>query len=940
MIFAPPRQSFTALRRLLAALLLALALPGLARAQCEPVWQPFDASTRSVAGTDGEVRATVLWDRDGPGPQPPFLVAAGNFTLAGNTRANSIAVYDPATGQWSALGAGLRGDGSGTVTAVAALPNGDLIASGTFTTLRGGPANRIARWSDAAGVWSPLGSGLSSEAKALAALPNGDVVAAGSFTTAGGVSVNNIARWSPATGAWSALGSGITGVPANATSSPGVNALAVMPNGDLLAGGFFTTAGGAPANYIARWDGAAWSDAGANFRGQNSADLFTVLSLFVMQNGDLVVGGTFTFIGEMRVNRVARWNGTAWSALGPGLDGSFPSVAALAQLPGGDLVAAGSFSSANWVRTTNIARWNGYAWVPLAEGLGSRAQSLAVLPDGDLIAGGLLFTAGTTPVRGVARWNGSAWSALTSGIQSSVYDVAVFPTGHLAIGGAFSSIGSLNVSRLAAWNGSTWSALGPSFNADVQALQALPNGDLIAAGCFSTVGSVSANRIARWSAATGTWSALGTGFGGPASSCLTDLALLPNGDLVAAGGFSTAGGVAANNIARWNSATATWSPLGSGVNGTILEMLVLPNGDLIVGGAFTAAGDAPASNIACWNFATATWSPLGAGVNSTVWALALLPNGDLVVGGDFGAAGNVYAPYVARWNGSTWSAMGSGITGRSRIRTFLTLPNGDLLAGGSFNSGGTPTLNGVSRWNGSTWTPLGSGPFEPWTFGSGVYSLSLLPDGDVLVAGDFTSARGIVAPNLARWGPPRVMVTSPPASQVIPPGHTLTLTASVGPRLTGVTVQWQRNGVNITDGPGGASPGGGTVSGATATLPSPTTGAAVTLTITGAQFADQGQYTAVFTSPCDAATSAPATVIIAPPPCNIADITAIGGPPALPDGLLTGDDFAAFIAAFTTGNPGGLADITGIGGPPASPDGLLTGDDFNAFIAAFASGCP
>ncbi|MFO0376703.1 MAG: GC-type dockerin domain-anchored protein [bacterium] len=29
-----------------------------------------------------------------------------------------------------------------------------------------------------------------------------------------------------------------------------------------------------------------------------------------------------------------------------------------------------------------------------------------------------------------------------------------------------------------------------------------------------------------------------------------------------------------------------------------------------------------------------------------------------------------------------------------------------------------------------------------------------------------------------------------------------------------------------------------------------------------------------------------------------------------------------------------------MGGPPAIPDGLITGDDFNAFIAAFAAGCP
>ncbi len=80
------------------------------------------------------------------------------------------------------------------------------------------------------------------------------------------------------------------------------------------------------------------------------------------------------------------------------------------------------------------------------------------------------------------------------------------------------------------------------------------------------------------------------------------------------------------------------------------------------------------------------------------------------------------------------------------------------------------------------------------------------------------------------------------------------------------------------------------------------------------------------------------SMTLTPAGCSVADVTGIGGPPAGPDGLLTGDDFNSFISAFAAGDL--LADITGIGGPPSSPDGLITGDDFNAFISAFAAGCP
>ena len=95
-----------------------------------------------------------------------------------------------------------------------------------------------------------------------------------------------------------------------------------------------------------------------------------------------------------------------------------------------------------------------------------------------------------------------------------------------------------------------------------------------------------------------------------------------------------------------------------------------------------------------------------------------------------------------------------------------------------------------------------------------------------------------------------------------------------------------------------------------------------------------------FVSRTGTTASRPTLTITYTPPvvgCNLADITGIGGPPTQPDGLLTGDDFNAFIGGFAAGNL--LADVVSIGGA-APPDGLLTGDDFIAFIAAFAAGCP
>jgi hypothetical protein len=78
-------------------------------------------------------------------------------------------------------------------------------------------------------------------------------------------------------------------------------------------------------------------------------------------------------------------------------------------------------------------------------------------------------------------------------------------------------------------------------------------------------------------------------------NAVRSLTTLPNGDLVAAGDFSTAGGVAASRIARWNG--SSWAPLGTGISSASLYGLyavtTMPNGDVVAGGYFTSAGGVP-----------------------------------------------------------------------------------------------------------------------------------------------------------------------------------------------------------------------------------------------------------------------------------------------------------------------------------------------------------
>src|SRR5205085_8632736 len=63
----------------------------------------------------------------------------------------------------------------------------------------------------------------------------------------------------------------------------------------------------------------------------------------------------------------ARWNGSGWSSLGSGVQGTdylgnpYVNVSTLA-VSGHDLYVAGYFSTVGGIPATNMAKWNGSSW--------------------------------------------------------------------------------------------------------------------------------------------------------------------------------------------------------------------------------------------------------------------------------------------------------------------------------------------------------------------------------------------------------------------------------------------------------------------------------------------------------------------------------------------------------------------------------------------------
>jgi len=257
--------------------------------------------------------------------------------------------------------------------------------------------------------------------------------------------------------------------------------------------------------------------------------------------------------------------------------------------------------------------------------------------------------------------------------------------GHLIVGGNFPHINGDTLRHVADWDGATWRPLGSGPNGSVFSL-AVYNGDLIAGGAFDAAGGVPASCIARWDGAS--WHPLAGGL-----NSVPWAMTVYKGVLIAGGSFDKADGVLAPGIAAWNG--SSWSSVGGGVGGGAfgnpfgtVYALSVHDDSLIAGGGFTTAGGVPAYHVAKWD--GAQWDSLGSGVGqySYEYVKSFAEYEDtLVVGGTF--PGN-----VRRWNGSAWAPMDS-LTGHVGA---MTMYDGWLIAGGFFPREGAQRANGIARW--------------------------------------------------------------------------------------------------------------------------------------------------------------------------------------------------------------------------------------------------
>lgn len=264
-------------------------------------WKALDLGVRNITSSGkpyaGEVYALTVFD-DGSGPT---LHVAGNFALAGNLSANSIAKWDGSS--WSALGAGLAGncrdmvvydDGTGSA----------LYVTGDFTDR--GSESIIAKW----------------DGSKWARMPGGK-----------------------ARGKWENYSPCPIGPFCPYYISPSGDSLGVFNDGRgeaLYLSGFFTAIGATRVSTIAAWTGRRWSQLSGGPPKTRIDDLVS------FDDGS----GPALYVGA------SRWNGKEWSILGDGLNAeSIGGMVAFDDGTGSALYVGGNITAAGNRTTHNIARW-------------------------------------------------------------------------------------------------------------------------------------------------------------------------------------------------------------------------------------------------------------------------------------------------------------------------------------------------------------------------------------------------------------------------------------------------------------------------------------------------------------------------------------------------------------------------------------------------------
>jgi uncharacterized delta-60 repeat protein len=393
---------------------------------------------------------------------------AGLYSVLVNNRYGSVTsaaavltIYLPdLTTNSPVLDLGFDPNADDWVLSVGEQTDGRIVLGGYFSSLAGQPRSCLARLDpdgrlDAGLDLQTRGGPYDSHMRSLIIQPNAAIVLGGEFTTVAGQTRSNLARVNADGTLDQGFNSAVGG------HSPFLDALALQPDGRIIAGGNFKEVAGQSRSNLARLNPDGTLDPG--FRPEPDG---WVQTLALQPDRKILVGGYFSMIAGQTQSLVARLNadGTLDATFRPAAGGTgVPGVFCLALQADGKILVGGSFANLAGQVRNNLGRLKtdgtlDAAFDP-AVGPGNLLPavcSLALQADGKILVGGTFTNLAGQTKQCIARLapDGSLDAyfdapARGGNLSLGVLSLAVQANGEILVGGSFANLCGIPRSRIA-----------------------------------------------------------------------------------------------------------------------------------------------------------------------------------------------------------------------------------------------------------------------------------------------------------------------------------------------------------------------------------------------------------------------------------------------------------------------------------------------------------
>ncbi len=357
-----------------------------------------------------------------------------------------------------------------------------------------------------------------------------------------------------------------------------------------------------------------------------------------------------------------------------------------------------------------------------------------------------------------------------AGFNNAVMTTAVQPDGKILVGGWFTTYQGISRSNIARLNADgsldTSFNVGAGFDAVVYSIVLQADGKILVGGDFTSYNGITQNSIARLNADGSIDTSFNMGNGLTTSggmAFVNTMAIQNDGKILVGGRFTDYNGTPRQRIARINTdgTIDTSFVVGSGFNADVKTIALQSDGKIVAGGSFKSYSFTNVNYIVRLNMNGTVDSSFNIGTGfggspggAVVQIIVVQPDDKILVGGYFttykGTTQNRIVRLNTNGNVDTSFVAVAGVDNYF-VNDIELQPDGKILLGGGFLS-----YNGIARRclarinaNGSLDTSfdIGTGFFGTL---SNVETVSLQPDGKIVVGGYFTSYKGVDQNRIAR----------------------------------------------------------------------------------------------------------------------------------------------------------------------------------------------